>query len=113
MGNSSQSLDIEMHAWNSFLHETISGKWKQLAMNRGKCLFKVWNSLHNQEQLSEVICQPLTMLDYNKLIWGRESVKLYLTWPAASNIKEIMISKKKKWFPGGGHGLCHLQNHEL
>lgn len=84
-----------MHAWNSFLHKPISGKWKQLAMNRGKFLFKGWNSLHNQEQLSEVICQALTMLHYNELISGRESVKLYLTWPAASNIKEIMISKKK------------------
>lgn len=95
MWNSSQSLDIEMHAWNLFLHELISGKWKQLAVNRGKFLFKVWNSLHNQEQLSEVICQPLTMLHYNKWIWHREWVKLYLTWPAASNIKEIMISKKR------------------
>lgn len=95
MWNSSQSLNIEMHAWKSLLHELISGKWKQLVVNRGKFLFKVWNSLHNQEQLSEVICQALTVLHYIKLILDRESVKLYQTWPAASNIKEIMISKKK------------------
>lgn len=113
MWNSFQRLDIETHAWNSLLRELISGKWKQPAVNRGKFQLKIWNPFCNQQQHCEVICQALTMLRYYELISGRGSVKLYLTWPDASSVQEVTISRKKWWFPGREHGFYHLQNHEL
>lgn len=96
MWNPFQRLDIEMHAWHSPLHELISGKWKQLAMNRGKFLFKIWNPLHSREQLCEVICGVLTRLHYQEWISGRGSVQLYLTSPGVGSVQEVMNSRKKK-----------------